>query len=279
LTSINASQLTGPFEFSDTLQADRYVIQNSVDGGATKGIRMWKADNTDWGIYMGSPGAGKSLSGGNAVAGAGFSQHAIRIRTHNSDAQGLIFENSKEELNLSVRGSDGLTYIRGNIGIGTTAPSHKFHVVTHNAVGLFESTGPQAYLRLSTREGHDHRVEIANRPDGRLSLWTANGGDVLNITRAGNVGIGTTSPSAKLEVKGYIKATKFIGDGSGLTSINTSQLTGPFENSEVAFAGAIIASEGNSNSNGFRFKNNAFDGKGDAAWLRYYARSGEACTL
>ncbi len=90
----------------------------------------------------------------------------------------------------------------GHIGIGTASPNHKFHVVATDAVGLFESTGGQAYLRLSTNEGLDNRVEITNRPGGRLSLWTAGGGDVLNITKAGNVGIGTVNMTSKLHIAG-----------------------------------------------------------------------------
>ena len=94
----------------------------------------------------------------------------------------------------------------GNVGIGTAGPNHKFHVVAADAVGLFESTGGQAYLRLSTNEGLNNRVEITNRPGGRLSLWTAGGGDALNITKSGNVGIGTTEPKAKLHVTADIIA-------------------------------------------------------------------------
>lgn len=94
----------------------------------------------------------------------------------------------------------------GNVGIGTVSPNHTFHVVAADAVGLFESTGGQAYLRLSTNEGLDNRVEITNRPGGRLSLWTAGGGDAFNITRLGEVGIGTIAPKAKLHVTADIIA-------------------------------------------------------------------------
>ena len=77
----------------------------------------------------------------------------------------------------------------GNVGIGTMTPTHKFHVLAPDAVGLFESTGSQAYLRLQTSEGDKNRVEITNRPGGRLSLYNPTAGDVLNITKDGNVGI------------------------------------------------------------------------------------------
>ena len=96
----------------------------------------------------------------------------------------------------------------GNVGIGTTNPTHKFHVVAQDAVGLFESSGSQAFLRLSTNEGLENRVEITNRPGGRLSLWTRDEGDVFNITKNGKVGIGVTpkqDADAKLEVNGRIK--------------------------------------------------------------------------
>ena len=163
--------------------------------------------------------------------GTNAPSHKLHVRTH--DAVGL-FEStgSQAYLRLSTReglehrveianrpggrlslwtrrGGDVLNITRnGNLGIGTAEPTHRFHVKTGDAVGLFESVGSQAYLRLSTTEGLDHRVEIANRPGGRLSLWTRRGGDVLNITRDGNLGIGTTTPTHRFHVK--------TGDAVGL---------------------------------------------------------------
>jgi len=94
----------------------------------------------------------------------------------------------------------------GCLGIGLTTPTHKFHVKADSAVGLFESSSDQAYLRLWAAAGPDYRVELCCRPAGRLALWTAGAGDVLNITRDGNVGIGTLTPAAKLDVAGPIYA-------------------------------------------------------------------------
>jgi hypothetical protein len=97
--------------------------------------------------------------------------------------------------------------VAGSIGIGTNTPTHRFHVLAEDAVGLFESSGESAYLRLATKEGVDKRVEIVHRPGGRLSLWN-NGEDVLNITRNGNVGIGTITPGQKLTVQGVHNASR-----------------------------------------------------------------------
>lgn len=44
------------------------------------------------------------------------------------------------------------------------------------------------------------------------------------VASAGNVGIGTASPSEKLEVAGTAKATAFAGDGSGITNIKYAKV-------------------------------------------------------
>jgi len=103
-------------------------------------------------------------------------------------------------LNADSTNVNGHMRVTGNVGIGTPTPNHRFHVVADDAVGLLESTGSQAYLRLSTSEGLGNRVEITNRPGGRLSLFTAGAGDVFNILRSGNVGIGSATPDRSLTI-------------------------------------------------------------------------------
>ncbi len=88
----------------------------------------------------------------------------------------------------------------GHVGLGTNEPTHPLHVKSGESVGLFESTGAQAYLRISTSEGLDNRVELCNRPGGRLSLWTAGAGDALNILRNGKVGVREPNPQRPLHI-------------------------------------------------------------------------------
>ncbi len=72
----------------------------------------------------------------------------------------------------------------------------------------------------------------------RLSIVTgssmSNRAERLVVKNDGNIGIGTTAPTQKLEVNGNIKATAFIGDGSQLTNLPTGgswgSITGTISN-------------------------------------------------
>jgi hypothetical protein len=141
----------------------------------------------------------------------------------------LLFGSAGTKLSLWAGGNRSLTVdTNGNLGIGTINPTHRFHVLAPDAVGLFESTGTQAYLRLTTREGLDNRVEITNRPGGRLSLWTP-AGDVFNITKAGLVGIGTIAPIFKLDVAGVAHASSFPTSSDARFKTNVAQVNGVLE--------------------------------------------------
>jgi len=130
------------------------------------------------------------------------------------DSNEILSRNSGKPADMHLQREGGNLYIHfgadeatrfsvksgGNVGVGTVEPTHKLHVLANNAVGLFESTGTEAYLRLYTNEGSTKRVGIANREGGRLALFIAGSGDALNILQDGNVGIGTSSPVTKLHI-------------------------------------------------------------------------------
>ena len=138
---------------------------------------------------------GDTEAGDNAAIG--YTAAEGLILTGQGSTSDVTIKNDADATVLSI--STGTT----NVGIGTTSPSEKLEVSGNVKLA---SDNPQVELLDTGAGGTIWR--IANGPDGNGKL-TFNDADTerVTFTNDGNVGIGTTSPTQKLDVRGAIAMT------------------------------------------------------------------------
>jgi hypothetical protein len=129
----------------------------------------------------------------------------------------------------------------GNVGIGTTAPNAKLEVnggVFANGApdvayfqgldqGYFQPGNTSATLIRGTNGAGIWLDKYSSNNAGGLSFRTHTTFNTpverMRITDGGNIGVGTTTPTVKLEVNGYIKvgSTDIYGDGATGAPVGT----------------------------------------------------------
>jgi hypothetical protein len=222
---------------------------NVEDTGATY-VAQFKGGNSTYIVSGDTSLAGESgLNARNSVGQLflGISPSAEAYFSGTSGATALGF----------YLGGTNALYVNSarNIGIGTTSPGYKLDVVSSNSlIARFNGSaviassateidilGPQSNGELNIGVGGSTLSDSTNNIQNKGFITAGSGLDGLNLrsdqgyvqitaggitpanevarfTATGNVGIGTTSPTAKLEVNGNVKAVSFTGSFSGSVS-------------------------------------------------------------
>jgi len=138
-------------------------------------------------------------------------------------------------------GADAYVGVTGNVGIGTNVPAYNLHINRPNArIGLTDARDGSfsGYLEANflNMNINASRVALAGTP-GNLTLQTNSAPFVI----AGNVGIGTLTPTAKLQIEG---GTGAAATGGGYLQLGASNsLNIGFDNNEIQARNNGVASK------------------------------------
>ncbi|MBI5209457.1 MAG: hypothetical protein HY927_05720 [Elusimicrobia bacterium] len=186
----------------------------------------------------------------NGTLGSGVLLPAAQVQAGTLGSGVLV---SAGNIGSGVLGT-GIHFVN-SVGIGTTQPAGKLHVIGE---GVFQRTGNPSFI-LGLDAAGNNRFAINSDPGPSLGFYGLDGGwfEFMHVDNAGskavgfsagNVGIGLTNPAAKLVVAGRVgltgpgSPTPGAGCGTGAGIVGTDSLgrvtigTGPGATCVVNFS-------------------------------------------
>tara|TARA_R100001086_G_scaffold187713_1_gene105761 strand:+ start:2372 stop:7039 length:4668 start_codon:yes stop_codon:yes gene_type:complete len=179
----------------------------------------------------------------------------VKDKVDNSDASGIIIERSANtqrgyismrggafsfntDTGLPIKFKDGggtnMTILGdGNVGIGIESPTYKLHVsATSTTLARFDGGSANNWVSITSSDTYSAGIVYENAGTGKwyvghyngapggFSFYDASTSSVkVFIEEGGNVGIGTTAPGAKLEVRGGSAAIPNLGTYGSLFNL------------------------------------------------------------
>ncbi|WP_409478176.1 tail fiber domain-containing protein [Pseudobdellovibrio sp. HCB154] len=224
---------------TSTASATLHIL-NSAGGNSFKLEQSYNGPSGAY-IELKHSRAGGSLSNGDFTGGIYF--QGINSGGYASDSSNIFAQmtnvtSGSESGNLLFYTRDNGTRSEkmrvdsnGNVGVGTTAPVTKFHVFESTTMGSVGSLNlNSAVLRVQEASGTSINIDgntiaaeadlfLGTKNSNNFHLFASDTTRVFISGSSGNVGIGTNSPAAKLEV---VNAMSSSTDGISLKDSTTT---------------------------------------------------------
>lgn len=173
-------------------------------------------DSPNYNLHINNPGTSTSMQLTNAATGTansdGFviSSSSLNSSLVNKESTSLFLgTNNQNRLHIAPNGF---------VGIGNSNPQELLDLGTTSSAGSLRLTAPSAVSSVIDFFDGAFAGRIAYNHSNNVMSFNTNGLQQVTIDAAGEVGIGTTNPNARLEVSGTI-----LVSGGVAAEINRSQ--------------------------------------------------------
>jgi len=106
----------------------------------------------------------------------------------------------------------------GNVGIGTASPANKLSVQTASNVNGLEHTDGTVHLVTFVGSGVNIGGWLGTSSNHPLNFFTNNSAARMTVDTAGNVGVGTAAPTARLHTTSTVRLEGVANCSSGIVS-------------------------------------------------------------
>jgi len=204
------------------------VGATSIEGSTVSNKLQFRTNSADRMIINSSGNVGIGTTTPNAKLDVQGTQGQLFSVT--DDLSGEIFAVADiSGVPIMAVNSSGTSYFDGDLGIGTSTPLAKLEVNVASGDGILIKSADVATLKFKGSGGVSNwGFASTNLTAGDFGLYESNsvGGDPISagtsrimVKPGGNVGIGTTNPDAKLEIK-------TDGDVNSFIKLNSTKGTG-----------------------------------------------------
>ena len=230
--------------FSLSASATNTRLYQGVESGTTVWLQAQNSDNSakaiainpvdgNVGIGTSSPSSKLEINNGNLLVGNAVNNFTILVSRTGANASSVKIGayTNEPDIQWTYTGSGALRFTdatanaermridsSGRVGIGTASPGGKLDIASPS--GYYGSSNPilntqynsiQTFKMYLESDWYTHLASVLVAGQTNGLAFDTNGAERMRITSTGNVGIGTSSPTPKLDVAGN------IGFGTGGT--------------------------------------------------------------